>query len=151
MIIIGMGSENGFVEGSAKVWKRTAKDGVMSDDYHSDINSEGFEDWLKSVLPKLDPNSVLVFDNASYHSKKDENNAPKSTWKKERLQNWLKANGVPFEPKTLKPALWDLAKEKAAQNPQYRVDDIIKDAGHQVLRLPPYHCDLNPIGKYNIF
>ena len=67
-IIIGCGSAKGWVQPSAKVWKRSAKDGVMSEDYHSDINAESFEKWLKKdVLPHLDPNSVLVFDNASYH------------------------------------------------------------------------------------
>jgi len=67
-IIIGCGSSNGWVPNSATVWKRTAKDGVKSEDYHSDINAELFEDWLQnSVLPNLEPNSVLVFDNASYH------------------------------------------------------------------------------------
>lgn len=27
----------------------------------------------------------------------------------------------------------------------YVVDNIAKNAGHTVLRLPPYHCELNPI------
>ena len=67
-IIIGCGSAKGWVPPSACVWKRTAKSGVMSEDYHSDITAELFEDWLQNkVLPHLEPNSVLVFDNASYH------------------------------------------------------------------------------------
>ena len=142
-----IGSQSGWVPGSAKVWKRTAKQGVMSDDYHSDINAEGFEAWLRIVLPNLEPNSILVFDNAKYHSKQDENNAPKSTWKKQRLQDWLKAHGVPFGPKDLRDTLWKKARDQSSKNPQYRVDDMIKDAGHTVLRLPPYHCDLSPIGE----
>ena len=28
---------------------------------------------------------------------------------------------------------------------QYAVDTIIHSQGHRVIRLPPYHCDLNPI------
>ena len=66
-IIIGMGSSNGWVSGSAQVWERTAKEGVKSEDYHSDINAENFEEWLLPLLKNLDPNSVVVFDNASYH------------------------------------------------------------------------------------
>ena len=56
-----------------------------------------------------------------------------------------------FPPKALKPELWALAKAKAAEDPKYRVDDIIKAAGHTPLRLPPYHCDLNPIGIFYCF
>ena len=29
--------------------------------------------------------------------------------------------------------------------PIYKADSIIKNAGHDTLRLPPYHCNLNPI------
>ena len=29
--------------------------------------------------------------------------------------------------------------------PKYTVDEMVKAAGHEVLRLPPYHCELNPI------
>ena len=69
-----MGNENGWVEGSVKVWKHTKKNGVLSADYHHDIDAKGFEDWLKEALKNVPPNSVLVFDNASYHSQKDEEN-----------------------------------------------------------------------------
>ena len=73
-ILIGLGSEEGWVLPSVQVWKHTKQE-VKSDDYHNDINFEGFEKWLKeSCLPHLPPNSVIVMDNASYHSKKDEEN-----------------------------------------------------------------------------
>ena len=29
--------------------------------------------------------------------------------------------------------------------PKYVVDEMTKTAGHEVVRLPPYHCELNPI------
>ena len=38
-ILVGMGSENGWVEGSVNVWKHTKKDGVKSEDYHNDIGN----------------------------------------------------------------------------------------------------------------
>jgi hypothetical protein len=28
---------------------------------------------------------------------------------------------------------------------RYKVDDLIEEHGHKVLRLPPYHCHFNPI------
>lgn len=30
----------------------------------------------------------------------------------------------------------------------YIIDDIAKAAGHTVLRLPPYHCEFNPIDSH---
>ena len=29
--------------------------------------------------------------------------------------------------------------------PKYAVDEMAKASGHEVVRLPPYHCELNPI------
>jgi hypothetical protein len=34
------------------------------------MDGEKFELWLNRVLPKLPPGSVVVMDNASYHTKK---------------------------------------------------------------------------------
>ena len=85
-------------------------------------------------------------------SKQDENNAPKQAWTKGRLADWLKAKNIEFDPKSKKDAIWQLARETSnLEPPKYRVDDMIKDAGHIVLRLPPYHCELNPIGKQRSF
>ncbi|KAL4126303.1 hypothetical protein QTP88_010525 [Uroleucon formosanum] len=36
-------------------------------------------------------------------------------------------------------------KEIKGQYTSYVVDNMAKDAGHNVLRLPPYHCEFNPI------
>ena len=30
-------------------------------------------------------------------------------------------------------------------SPKYSVDETAKAAGHEVVRLPPYHCELNSI------
>ncbi len=34
---------------------------------------------------------------------------------------------------------------------KYFVDEMIKSKGHFVLRMPPYHCHLNPIGIKHLF
>ena len=44
----------------------------------------------------------------------------------------------------LKPELVALVK-KHKMATVYKSDVIIREHGHEVLRLPPYHCDLNPI------
>ena len=28
---------------------------------------------------------------------------------------------------------------------KFKVDEMAKEAGHEVIRLPPYHCNLSPI------
>ncbi|KAI4465824.1 hypothetical protein MML48_3g00009838 [Holotrichia oblita] len=39
-------------------------------DYHEDVTSSLFEDWfVKKLLPALPLKSVIVMDNASYHSR----------------------------------------------------------------------------------
>ena len=51
---------NGWIENSAIVRKRAAGDGIVTEDYHSDICYENFVKWLEQHLPNLPPNSVIV-------------------------------------------------------------------------------------------
>jgi hypothetical protein len=59
--------------------------------------------------------------------------------------------------KSKKPELYEIIKSKK-QPPIYKVDEFLKIKGHEILRLPPYHCEFNPIeliwgdlkGKRNI-
>ena len=80
-------------------------------DYDDSMNAEAYESWFeKRLCPDLEPNSVIVIDNASYHSQNCPD-YPLSTWKKTELSNWLKDKGVSFPPKALRAELWTLAKQ----------------------------------------
>ena len=51
-----------------------------------------------------------------------------------------------FNTNLTKPRLYELIQaHKTRCKPQYEVDCFLRNLGHTVLRLPPYHCDLNPI------
>lgn len=43
-----------------------------------------------------------------------------------------------------KPQLYEIIKFSKPP-PKYKVDSYLESKGHEVLRLPPYNCDLNPI------
>ena len=84
-------------------------------------------------------------DNASYHSVREEGTkAPTSNSLKGDMINWLEKNNVPFDKKSKKPELYEIIKSKK-QLPVYKVDEFLKRKGHEILRLPPYHCEFNPI------
>ena len=80
LIINHLGSKNGFVCncGECFVGKKD------SADYHSEMNGEHFENWLKDkVLPELPEKSILVLDNAKYHSRQtEESKKPTTNWRK---------------------------------------------------------------------
>ena len=95
------------------------------------------------MLPNVSPNSVIVMDNASYHSVKLEK-IPTLSWRKSDLRDWLIKQGVQPQDNLLKAELHELAK-KLDITTTYVIDSIAEEAGHQVLRFPPYHCQYNPI------
>lgn len=37
-------------------------------DYHDEMNGDTFKEWFANILPYLDCNSIIVLDNAPYHS-----------------------------------------------------------------------------------
>ena len=60
------------------------------------------------------------------------------------LQACLRRNNIQYGENFLKAELLALVKQNKS-DPRYRIDQVTREAGHTVLRLPPYHCDLNPI------
>ena len=78
-------------------------------DYHNTINSENYEKYFEKVCQLLKPNSVIVIDNASYHSRNDVS-YPLSKWKKAQFQDWLTQHNIPFNSDDLKAELWLLCK-----------------------------------------
>ena len=60
------------------------------------------------------------------------------------MQTWLTEHNIPFDIKLLKPQLYEIIK-KCKPEPKYKVDEFLKQHGHEVLHLPPYHCEFNPI------
>lgn len=64
IIILHVGSEDGFIDGAGLVFKSPGK---LEDD-NCDMNGDKFEKWFtEELLPRLPPRSVIVMDNAPYH------------------------------------------------------------------------------------
>ena len=71
------------------------------------MNGPHFEDWFeKKVLPALPDKSVVVMDNAKYHSRMtEESKRPTTSWRKAEIQDWLTKKNIEFEPRDTKPIL----------------------------------------------
>ncbi|XP_047539029.1 uncharacterized protein LOC125072442 [Vanessa atalanta] len=139
-IIVHAGHENGFVPNALLLFSTKSK----SADYHHDMNSQNFNKWLtEKLIPNLHKPSVIIMDNASYHTVQ-KNKTPTMTNRKADIQKWLDENNIEYEEFFSKEELMCVV-EKHKPDPIYVADDLLQQNGHEVLRLPPYHCDLNPI------
>lgn len=68
-IICHAGGKDGFVDGASLIHCSSKRIPDIDEDYHGDMNSEIFQKWLqKQLLPNLDKPSIIVMDNAPYHS-----------------------------------------------------------------------------------
>ncbi|KAL4083563.1 hypothetical protein QTP88_028879 [Uroleucon formosanum] len=119
LIVVHIGNEDGFVPGGLLCFesKKNTKD------YHDEMNGEVFFEWLESVLPRLKDTAVIVMDNAPYHSDKGE---------------------VIDKPMVISQLMTIVRRIKHLHD-KYVIDEYVKQYNKDVLRLPPYHCELNPI------
>ncbi|XP_061717351.1 uncharacterized protein LOC133530573 [Cydia pomonella] len=139
-IIVHAGSEQGFVPNALLVFSTKSK----AADYHDDMNSSNFLKWLREMLiPNLSEPSIIVMDNASYHVTQI-NKPPTMHSLKADIQKWLRENNIPYEACFKKEELMCLVEENKI-GPIYAAEELLKQHGHEVLKLPPYHCDLNAI------
>ena len=144
LIICHAGSaEEGFVENADLVFKSKSTD---NRDYHTEMDGHNFTKWVSAkLLPNVKEKSVFVLDNASYHNVVDkEDQIPTNAWKKADIMEWFRRNGIPFPEKSFKYELLARIKTMSLKK-VYAVDKLFTAAGHDVLRLPPYHSHLNPI------
>lgn len=118
---------------------------MKTGDYHDDMNFVNYEKWVRTqLLPNLPPHSVVVIDNAAYHNKLIDP-APNANAKKELMKKWLLEKGISVEDNMRKPQLYDLIKKNKDAHKKFTIDELFHANNHSVLRLPPYHPDLNPI------
>lgn len=140
LIVLHVGSHKGFLPGALMCFESKTN----SLDYLDEISGDDFRKWFKSIVSNLDPNSVIVLDNAPCHSVEKEK-APVSYWNKADILAWLDSKGVKIDRPMLRAQLVSKMREVESLCKSYVIDDIATDAGHTVLRLPHNHYEFNPI------
>lgn len=148
IIVNDIGSKDGFLDGCREVFIGKKNTG----DYHNEMNGDHFEAWWKEkVLPSLPPRSVIVIDNAKYHSRiTPESKTPTTAWRKAEIQRWLLERNVTYDEKNTKPILLQKVKNMNVVK-KMMLEKLTSDYCEMsqkdivILRLPVGHSELNPI------
>ena len=115
------------------------------------MTSQFYEKWLKNLVinGKIPRKSVIVMDNASYHKRQTHCN-PSMSMTKKTLINFVRDHDRFQNADSLrnfrKKDIMAIIKEMNIQ-PEYATDKILEEYDIRILRLPPYHCQFNPIEK----
>ena len=129
-----------------KMDESNSSEGILwQEDYHDSMNGDSYEQYFaNSLCTNVPQGSLIVINNAPYHSRNDET-YPVSKWKKQQYIDWLKSKDNVVPKKILRAELWTMCRQERDRCPVKIVESIAKNAGHETLRLPPHHCELNPI------
>ncbi|KAB0800354.1 hypothetical protein PPYR_06094 [Photinus pyralis] len=72
------------------------------------MNRGNFENWFKTQLvPNLPEKSLIIMDNASYHSGLLEK-IPTKSWTKQRMIEWLGEKNIGYPEKAMKDQIWSI-------------------------------------------
>ncbi|KAG8240405.1 hypothetical protein J437_LFUL002548 [Ladona fulva] len=127
-VILSAGSNQEFVENARLVYPAKKNTG----DYHDEMDSRRFEEWFKSqLLLNIKEDSVVVMNNESYYSRKQEKIPISSR--------------IEYPEKSLKIELIKIVDSVWSKYTTYEVDKMAKEKNIILRRLPRYHCKLNPI------
>ena len=108
------------------------------------ISKINYAETDSTLIPQVRPNTIIVMDNASYHIV-HEDPLPTKGWLKNVIRAWLTLHDIFWEEVHVKKDLITLCEPFRSRCNLYKVDSMAEKAGHTVLRLPPYHCEFNPI------
>jgi len=143
LILVHAMTAGGWVEGAKLVFQAKKRTG----DYHGQMNFQNFRKWfVESLLPRIPDRSLIVMDNAPYHNVYVEGTFyPTSGTKKAELIDWLhQHHPATYDESMLKPELLALCRSFCPK-PKFELDRIAEEHGHQILRTPQYHPELQPI------
>ena len=130
-------------------------------DYHDDMSGIVFEDWFENTLTANLPKErkvVVVMESSKYHCRFIEK-APTMNMKKGEMIPVMSKHDIEIpNPIPTKSVLLEkiLIIFKNIEK-QYVIDRMTENARHSVVRLPPYHCILDPIElarnqlKYHVY
>ncbi|KAJ8912809.1 hypothetical protein NQ315_014392 [Exocentrus adspersus] len=139
-IVLHAGTSKGFVKDVDLLFCSKSKVA----DYHGEMNSNIFTKWVEErLIPNLKEPSLIVMDNAPYHNVSIEKQ-PSTSSRRMELIEWLHKYNIIYDEKMTNAELLLLAK-RHRQEDRYVIDDLLRKHGHEVLRLPPYHCEFNAI------
>ena len=140
-----LNSQNNDVDGNEQSPENEDAGIIEEFDYLDSMDAENYDKYFEKICKLLKPNSLIIIDNASYHSRNSDD-YPKSKWKKAQFEQWLKENKVNFPFDTLRSELWvSVCKTHGNEKNAKVLEKIAMKYGMEVLRLPPYHCELNAI------
>ena len=89
LIILHAGSKDGFIKNAELIFQ-AKNDG----DYHHQMNHVVFEKWFRfQLLPNINPSSIIVMDNAPYHSVKIDK-PPTAANNKNFIKEWFIRKGA---------------------------------------------------------
>lgn len=143
LILVHAITVEGWMEGAKLVFQAKRRTG----DYHGQMNFENFRRWfVDCLLPHIPASSLLVMDNAPYHNVYvDGAFYPSSSTKKSELQSWLyHHHSEVYQESMIKAELLDACRQLGPK-PEYALDQIARAEGHQIIRTPQYHPELQPI------
>ena len=105
IIILHAGSKDGFIPNALLLSAKNIKQ--SSADYHEDMTADLFEKWAEQqLLPNIPPNSVIVMDNASYHSRQ-KTKIPNTSTKKADIFQFMKKKAWKYPRKSQNRNYWN--------------------------------------------
>ena len=134
-------STSGWIPEAKLILKSTKKTG----DYHGHMNQELFSEWFTAQqLPNIPEHALISMENAAYHTALSAHSVPTAAGRQKKSARWLSKNSIPIRDDCLQAKLEEVL-DKLAPAPIYALDDLAKEHGHEILRTPPYHPELQPI------
>ncbi len=141
LIILNAITQFGWIPNAKLVFKSTKKTG----DYHGQMNLELFRKWfIEKLLPNIPKNSKIIMDNAPYHNTFAKCSPPTALCSKKKILDWLIKNKISCRDDCLKSEMVEILN-KISPEPIFEMDEIAKLHGHEIIRTPPYHPELQPI------
>ncbi|XP_063368674.1 uncharacterized protein LOC134657050 isoform X2 [Cydia amplana] len=135
VIIIHAGGCQGFIPNACLIYETDS----TSDD---NMNFNKYKKWLTNqLLPNLPENAAIVMNNQNCVFE----NCPDPNSTKSFMHVWLTERNIEYEETMNKVELYDLILKGKGTFKSHTIEEIVRSKGFQVLRLPPYHPDLNPM------
>ncbi|XP_061381348.1 uncharacterized protein LOC116776357 isoform X2 [Danaus plexippus] len=138
LVILHIGSKTGFLEAAEHISELKTQG-----DPHESIDANNFEYWFEQNLAKLGEGSVVVMNAAPYNTRRSEK-TPSIAWTKGDIQEWLLHKEINFDQTDVKVELLKRVRDIKKDFQSYAVDELARKYKVDILRLPPYHGELNP-------